>query len=166
MRLYKKNHIFKSHIKDHKAINAKILQLIDNAKKNLSYVHPTITSTDWEDKSNSVKEYFKPIEEHVMQHMQSMAKYYKVKAAEVDEIWFQQYEKSSSHKWHVHPRCHFSNVYYVECPKTQGIKFTNFEIPVEVGDLISFPSFLPHMSPKIRANRKSIISFNSQFNEA
>ena len=166
MRVYKNKHIFKSSIEHNEQINIKILQIIDEMKKNLNYVHPTISSTDWENKSEDIKEYFKPIQKHVMQHMGQMAKHYKVKEAEIDEVWFQQYEKSSSHKWHVHPRCHFSNVYYVECPKNQGIKFKNFDMSVKVGDLISFPSFLPHMSPKIKAGRKTIISFNSQFNEA
>ena len=166
MKIYKSKHIFKSSIKDCDQINIKILQIISQIKKGISYVHPTISSTDWENKSDNIKEYFRAIEDSVMKHMQSMAIYYKVKETEIDEIWYQQYEKSSSHKWHVHPKCHFSNVYYVECPKDQGIKFKSFDISVKAGDLISFPSFLPHMSPKIKTGRKTIISFNSQFNEA
>ena len=80
MKIYKSKHIFKSSIKDCDQINIKILQIISQIKKGISYVHPTISSTDWENKSDNIKEYFRAIEDSVMKHMQSMANYYKVKA--------------------------------------------------------------------------------------
>ena len=33
-------------------------------------------------------------------------------------MWFQQYNVGGFHDWHVHPRCHFTNVYYLELPDT------------------------------------------------
>ena len=60
---------------------------------------------------------------------------------------------------------HFSNVYFLECPKGMSTKFKDFTEECEEGDILSFPAFLPHMSPPIKGNnRKTIIAFNTDFN--
>jgi hypothetical protein len=86
----------------------------------------------------------------------------------IKEIWFQQYEQSSVHGWHVHAS-NWTNVYFLElpkdCPKTQFInpydQTTISEFDVKEGDMLTFPSFVVHRAPINTSNsRKTIISWN------
>lgn len=80
--------------------------------------------------------------------------------------WFQQYEKHDIHSWHVHGECNLSSIFYVELPGgTPNTQFSifgkQFEVNVEEGDILTFPSFYTHCSPSSKSEkRKSIISFN------
>ena len=82
-------------------------------------------------------------------------------------IWFQQYQKDNQHDWHRHHFCTFSNVYYVDLPNnaaktTFRYKGEEFEINVEEGQILTFPSFLEHCSKPNKSDQiKTIISFNS-----
>jgi len=78
-------------------------------------------------------------------------------------VWFQQYPKGSKFGWHTHPKSHFACVYFVEQPNpnyaTEFLTLGRF--PVNEGDIIFFPAFLPHRSPHINIDqRKTIISTN------
>jgi hypothetical protein len=80
-------------------------------------------------------------------------------------FWFQQYFQGTSHTWHNH-NGHFAFIYYIELPDTtEATEFLNYgKFNVKEGDIIFFPSFLPHRSPKIKSNlRKTIISGNISF---
>lgn len=85
--------------------------------------------------------------------------------------WFQQYKKTDTHGWHDHLRSGgavLSIVYYLELPK--GSPGTEFRDPytgrvhrprVKEGDVLMFPSFIPHRSPPNKSNQtKTIISMN------
>lgn len=79
--------------------------------------------------------------------------------------WFQQYEQGSDFGWHQH-NSHFALVFYVELPEmTESTEFLNFgQFNVEEGDIIVFPTFLVHRSPKIVSDqRKTIIATNLEF---
>ena len=57
-------------------------------------------------------------------------------------------------------------VYYVELPEmSESTEFLNYgQFNVKEGDIIFFPSFLVHRSPKIISNqRKTIIATNFEF---
>ena len=77
----------------------------------------------------------------------------------------------NTHKWHVHGRAHWSNVYFVELPnrdmKTQIFDIRKeklIEYDVKEGDIISFPAMLCHSSPpNLSDERKTIIAFNTSF---
>ena len=84
------------------------------------------------------------------------------------EIWFQQYEEHNGHSWHTHGE-NFTGVYYVELskqsPKTQIVNpfdgHTVYELDIEEGDIVVFPSFTLHRAPILNNNiKKTIISFN------
>ena len=88
----------------------------------------------------------------------------------IHNIWFQQYQKGSTHGWHVHTKCQWTNVYYldmpVNAPKTQLINPWNqkdiIEMDVKEGDVLTFPSFVIHRAPVNTSSKlKTIISFNS-----
>ena len=86
----------------------------------------------------------------------------------IHNIWFHQYHKNDYHDWHIHAGCQFASIYYLELPnKKYSTEFYDYKykeikkFDVEEGDLIIFPSFIPHRAVKILDNdRKTIISAN------
>jgi oxalate decarboxylase/phosphoglucose isomerase-like protein (cupin superfamily) len=84
----------------------------------------------------------------------------------VQNLWYQQYNFGDYHKWHTHPKCHYTNIYYVELSNKDMItEILNVEnIDIKEGDILSFPAFMFHRSKTIKSNqRKTIISFNTSF---
>jgi len=82
-----------------------------------------------------------------------------------------QYVKNNTHTWHVHGE-NYTGVYYLEfpkdSPKTELVDQLNLnkKIIIEAveGDVVIFPSFIIHRSPKVISDlRKTIISFNLHF---
>ena len=86
-------------------------------------------------------------------------------------FWYQRYIQNGQHSWHNHPSCSLSSIYYVklEDPKDATEFFdpstrTTYQPDVEEGDIIVFPSYLPHRSKFIDSDReKIIISTNYNF---
>ena len=84
-----------------------------------------------------------------------------------ENLWFQQYQKDDYHWWHRHQLSIFSNVYYVDLPagtSKTSFRFLDkeFQIEVEEGQILTFPSFIEHCSPPNLSNKiKTVISFNS-----
>ena len=81
------------------------------------------------------------------------------------QYWFQQYLQASSFGWHQH-NGHFAFIYYVELPEmSECTEFLNYgHFNLKEGDIIFFPTFLIHQSPKIISNQqKTIISANVNF---
>ena len=92
------------------------------------------------------------------------------RVAMVHNVWFQQYVENNFHNWHIHGPCHFSHIYFIELPsKSLATEFywnKLIKINVKEGDLISFPAYMIHRSPKNNSkNRKTILSFNTSFDE-
>ena len=84
----------------------------------------------------------------------------------VQNLWYQQYNLNDHHNWHNHPKCHYTNIYYVELPdEDMKTEILNVEdIDIKEGAILSFPAFMFHRSKPIKSNqRKTIISFNTSF---
>jgi len=85
----------------------------------------------------------------------------------LDTLWFQIYEKNNYHSWHTHPNSHFTNILYIQLPLSTKTKIIDteknpIEVPIEEGDILSFPAFLKHRSPaNYEEQSKIIISFNT-----
>lgn len=162
---------FKYKIKDHKLIKDSILSSINNMPEKSLFVenHSNISKVDWEIPREHSREYLIFLEPYLFNYMDILVQNTKYDTWEIHNIWFQQYEQSASHGWHVHTNCQFTNVYYLELPsdtpKTQIVNpFTKkvIHLDVEEGDIITFPSFIIHKAPIVKSNsRKTIISFNS-----
>ena len=81
-------------------------------------------------------------------------------------IWYQQYAKNGFHSWHKHNDV-FSNVYYVDLPEDSSktsfrFRGEEFEVDVEEGQILTFPSYLEHCSkPNLSDKIKTVIAFNS-----
>mgnify|MGYP003640009840 CR=1 FL=1 len=162
-----KDFIFKTKVKDFKDIKGPILSDIE-AMGTYSMVndHQKISNTDWHLNSDYDRSYWNHAIGAVDLHNQSLRETHEYDRCSVANYWFQQYERGDYHKWHNHSLACFSNVFYIELNngasktsfKWQGIIF---DMPVEEGDIISFPAFLAHSSKPNQGKRKTVISFNS-----
>jgi len=85
----------------------------------------------------------------------------------LNNMWFQWYNQNDYHTWHVHPRCHFTNIYFLKNTSPSlgtQIRFCKKEYKVEVkeGQILTIPSFYLHQSPlNTLKEPKVIISFNT-----
>ncbi len=157
------NYIYKSKVHNHSKIKKQLLDKINLIPTNpLHSNNESIMHTDWNLPPNMHREYASLFFEVIKPHMAKITQDLKCSRYDIELFWFQRYGHKSKHSWHTHPRAHFANVYFVECPKGLSTKFMHFEEECEEGDIISFPAFLPHSSPMITENSyKTIISFNS-----
>ena len=128
----------------------------------------SISNTDWHLNSNIERSYYNfvsPIMNNVCETINS-----KLNVSEelnIFNYWFQQYKKKDFHTWHIHGGCNFSCVYYVDiddnCSKTtfRLLDGSEFDVAVKEGDVLVFPSYMPHTSKPNKSNKtKTIISFN------
>lgn len=160
---------FITKVKEHKNINKQLLDKISLISKNSFYqLDDMMSHTDWNIPSNVEREYSKIFIDNILKpYMPKIANRLKSKDWYVHNHWFVQYQTNDKQDWHLHGNCQFANVYFVELPtKSSATDFLNFKAPkVEEGDILSFPSYLYHRSKPLKSNkRKTIISFNSSFN--
>jgi len=90
--------------------------------------------------------------------------------AATSEFWYQQYIGKQFHQWHTHANSNLSSIYFVDLPDirdcTDFYDLKNRKIlkpKVEEGDLIVFPSYVPHRSGPLHGEKKTIISTNYNF---
>jgi len=157
--------ITKISIKNHKQHKIELLKLIAAVPHipSASEKIENISKSDWflsSDHPRVYREYLFNVLKPWFKHMENKYK----TPARISNYWFQQYLKSDYHHWHLHPKCHFSSVYYVELPeKSLATEFKNYKsISVKEGDIITFPSHWVHRSPaNSTGKRKTVIAFNS-----
>ena len=86
---------------------------------------------------------------------------------DLHNIWFQWYNQNDYHPWHVHPWCHFTNIYFLKNTNINlntQIKFgkKDYEVEIKEGQILTIPSFYLHQSPiNTLKEPKVIISFNT-----
>lgn len=159
---------FKSKINNFPDVQDRILRSINAfGQYCMRSYNQSISNTDWHLDSKIKRPYFefikKPIEEHCILVSEWVGNNSKVTP---ENIWFQQYLINDYHGTHTHMYNNLNNVMFIELPEKTATQFSmgtkTFQIDVEEGDIITFPGFLPHHSPKNNTNfRKTIISFNS-----
>ena len=82
-------------------------------------------------------------------------------------IWFQWYNQDDYHTCHVHPGCHFTNIYFLKNTNIDlntQIKFgkKDYKVEIKEGQILTIPSFYLHQSPINNLKEpKIIISFNT-----
>lgn len=159
--------ILRNRVENHSEIKESILKAIDDMPNSGIYENDSITKTDYQ--LPVTKPYWNIVESIIKKTViNDMFNQFNCPNIEISTYWFQQYLKMDTHKWHTHPQCHWTNVYYVELPnrelKTAIVDITGnnlIEFEAEEGDIISFPAMLFHSSPINMTNkRKTIISFN------
>lgn len=154
-------------IKNFNEINLKLLSLIDKIPTNsLVEYNDNITNTDVNLPKDFKREYLEYFFDIMQPYFKKLCIQLHSKRIEISGGWFQQYTKNSTHQWHTHPKCHFTNVYFVELPlkslATEILNHSNLDI--KEGDLLTFPAYYYHRSPvNLSEKRKTIISFNANF---
>jgi len=156
-------HIF--HVEEHDYWKPKVLKSIESMiKKNNIQVNNKGYYYDF-NIPDVERTYKKLIDNIVLSYINDLGEYYGLSCKKISKPWFQQYLQGSDFGWHTH-NDHWAMVYYVELPEiSESTEFLNFgQFNVEEGDIIFFPTFLVHRSPKILSNlRKTIVSANIEF---
>jgi hypothetical protein len=157
-------------LKDHSLYKTKLLNEINNSP---SKSFSNISKCDWIIPRSLKREYKNTLfDDLLIPHLAEVAKMLSFSGFEINNYWFQQYEKGSDHDWHNHPKTNYSGIYYIEYPdttaKTEIYNFLTkdkYELEhIEEGDVLIFPSNLVHRAPKITDNqRRTIVSFNMDF---
>jgi hypothetical protein len=158
--------------KNHPGVKEKILKSISSmgtSSVDNPANHEKISNTDWYLGRDVPRPYFDDIEQILTEHISLVNEvlgHPEGNKPSLVNYWFQQYEYSDYHRWHMHASCLFSNVYYVELPEESSktsFKIMNREFTVDVkeGDILTFPSCILHQSaPNQSHHRKTVISFN------
>ena len=166
--------VFISKVNNHHLIKQKILDSIEAAGVFGMY-HKDVQSiynTDYHVKDDCLKRPYINLVKHIIDnHNVDVSEMlgFKHKQAEVLRIWYQQYKTGDWHGWHHHPFSTYSNVYYVQLdaqsPRTLFSHMgKEFEIDVEEGMIISFPSYLKHCSKVNNSpNMKTVIAYNTEY---
>ena len=125
-----------------------------------------ISNSDWQLNSNYPRQYYdivRPLVEKRFPEIEEKTKSNKIK---IENYWFQQYNPGGDyHAWHHHGSSTYSSVFYVELPKGSSTTFDymgdEFQVDVEEGQYLVFPSYLRHCSkPNKTKERKTIIALN------
>lgn len=170
MTLYKINSAYSiQKIKNHNEIKQKLILLLEKySSTTIDDGLDKISKTSWQNTSLDLEwqHYFlNNCQDEISNQYKDLGySYYEIK-----NIWFQQYAKGDYHGWHSHPDVTFSNVYFLELPdKNIATEFIDpynkkiINVNCVEGDLITFPAYLNHRSPKnFNKNKKTVIVFNS-----
>ena len=183
--------IFKYKIEDHKDINKKLSEYIYNLKNNDDEGLKRSNKGGWHSKNfelkdkNSIQFQFAiKVQEYIVDTFKKFGWKIKNKNIRISEMWAIINKKENFNVIHTHPNCYLSAAYYVKAPINCGkfeIEHPNIakkyafpevevrnELNLEVasieineGDLLLFPSYLPH---KVGQNQSDddriVISFN------
>ena len=156
-------HIFS--VEDHDYWKPKLLESIERMKEiNNIQLNEKGYYYDY-NISKAERTYKQLMDNVVLPYVYELEEMYGIALEKIMTYWFQQYFQGSDFGWHQH-NGHWAMVYYVELPEMcESTEFLNYgQFNVKEGDIIFFPTFLIHRSPKIISNqRKTIIATNMDF---
>ena len=169
MKLYEvPSHIFVSKVENHKKIKQDILDAIESmGQYSVENKSQKITNTDWHLDSSIIRPYYDIIKPSLQPHLEEFSERMGFDKISVSNYWFHRYNNEDYHLSHVHPKAMFSNVYYVQLdnlsPRTT---FTylgkSFDIEIEEGSIITFPTYFSHESKPNKSNLpKIVVAFNT-----
>jgi len=156
-------------LKGHKRFKKQILNEIDITPFQKTQ---DISKCDWGVPRDKERIYGKTFLNLINPYLKNLSKLINATEFNLQNYWFQQYEKGSKHDWHIHPNLNYTGVYYLEYPdlkvKTELYDFVTKSIinikKIKEGDVLIFPSNIIHRAPEVKDNkRKTIISFNMDF---
>ena len=158
----------------HNEIKDKLLHLIDESNKKFVDLDDLKSTIDWGDATTKERKWLDYYTNYISKHLNNLLVEFHASSWKIEQIWFQQYDNDGMHDWHTHGST-YTGVYYLELddesPMTEIIETTKDlefgdvkTLNAKEGDLVIFPSWLPHRAPTNRSNkRKTIISFNMEF---
>tara|TARA_B100000674_G_C37655136_1_gene829794 strand:- start:37 stop:642 length:606 start_codon:yes stop_codon:yes gene_type:complete len=183
--------IFKYKIQDYLEINKKLTEYIYNLKSEDNEGLKRSNKGGWHSKNfelkdkNSIQFQFAiKVQEYIIDTFKNFGWKIKNKNIRISEMWAIINKKEDFNVVHTHPNCFLSAAYYVKAPENCG-KFEvehpnsakkyafpevevrnelNLEvasIEIDEGDLLLFPSYLPHKVGQNQSNDdRIVISFN------
>ena len=164
--------VFLGELPEHSVLKESVLEGISKMPEG-EYVggKSLITKCDYDLPKSFKRSYSDIIKPYLLKYMLGLAQFAGFSDVQIHNLWFQQYKKDSTHTWHIHYGCQWTNVYYLDFnelnPKTQILKFMTKEVvdmPVKEGMILTFPSSVIHRAPPNNHNStKTIISYNSDF---
>ena len=156
--------------KKHLELKEKLLKSIDQGPGSAVFdSFDSISKTDWNIGAEIHRPYLDILSTPLLDHLKEAYLPLNSSGFQIHNFWFQQYKENSTHDWHTHQASQFTNIYYLElpktAPKTEFLNPLNFDevikIDAEEGDIVTLPSFIFHRSPPVNGDiRKTIISFN------
>ena len=164
--------VFTSNVEDHLNLKHLFLEQLNSLSvHSISDVNQRIFNTDFHINSHFNKVDYKSVQKVVDDHNIALSKFLNYGTRDRilvlnNYFWFQQYKTNDYHTWHRHDGC-FSNVYYIDLPcnaSKTSFRFMGkeFQVEVEEGQILTFPSFLEHCSkPNPSDKIKTVIAFNS-----
>ena len=159
-------YMFITQIEEHDEYRETLLSLIDKMPES-SY--EAITKTDWMLPKDSPREYLDMFYQEILggknKYMEHQGEFLKANTWDISNGWFQQYKDNSQHGWHNHGGANFTSVYFLELPDCEArTELKDVEYDAKEGYMITFPATMSHRSRGFPNGRKTIISFNSNFN--
>ena len=162
--------VWKIYNPSHNITKQSMLECIDRYEQ-VGHCPDAVTKTDFYDdtRPNQHPNYFSILEQNAVSLWKEICNKYWVKDFTTSGCWFQQYVNNSWHGWHVHGNSSISLSYLLELPErkfsTEFVDIernTTFQVDVEEGDVIIFPSYIIHRSPIITDSnvRKTTIAIN------
>jgi len=124
----------------------------------------SVSHSDYFSEQKSKKEYVKYFQENIIKDFAKfICEKFNCKFVNFHQVWFQVYNYGDYHKKHRHPNCNLASIFYLELPHKKLITdFGEYKVEIEEGDILTFPAFIEHSSPRNKTNlRKTIISTNS-----
>ena len=162
------SYIFIQKVEEHKEIKNKLLSLLDEIKNDkIESDNEKIEKSDYNLSVDVERKYGSMFQDIVRPYNENIKEFYKAEKILINNYWFQQYGDNGYHNFHIHPFSLLSNVYYLELENNNSTVFYDMQNKKEIkynleeGDLITFPSLLPHKSQINTNGRKTIISYNS-----
>lgn len=159
--------VFKRPVSEHSILQDQLLQAIRSMGINsVSDKEQRIYNTDWNVPLEIPRPYTRFVQEVFDDHFRAYAEEFHYTRCELVSYWYQQYAKGDFHGIHCHAECNLSSIYYItlaaENPKTTFVyRDQEYTFDVKEGDIITFPSFLRHLSPPNQSDQiKTVISMN------
>jgi len=164
-------------LKGHEIIQEKALEMIRADKSTEDYMNDPnqISNLDWKNSKDWERPWVKLVKPYLQKHFDKCAEHQGYVNSNIERMWYQRYSKPGDlHNWHIHSSS-YTGVYYLKWAdngdgETQVVEpceqNKKLVLVVNEGDVVLFPSFAIHRSPKlIKDKEKIIISFNINFND-
>jgi hypothetical protein len=151
--------IRKYKIDDWESVQDKILLAIDMVKDNNVCEYANMSYSDY--KVDAKPLYWEVFENAVRSSLEDYMSSWKCNDIRIGNMWFAEYTKGADFNWHTHEGCNMSGVLQIVLEdKDNATQLLGTPIDLEEGDLVLFPSMLPHRSPMLNDSHKIVIGFN------
>lgn len=132
---------------------------IDMMKDNYECLYADMSHSDYTVEHERV--YGQVFTDIVTEHLDSYIADWKCSDWRLGNVWFAEYYEGADFDWHTHEGCNMSGVLQVVLDdKENGTKLLKQQIDLEEGDLVVFPSMMPHKSPMVNDSHKIVLGFN------